>query len=223
MPAAFRDRHDAGRQLADRLKSYAHRDDVVVLGLPRGGVAVAYEVAEHLGVPLDVFLIRKLEVPGHEDLVMGAVASGGLRVIDEDLVDALCIPVQEIESIADREQGEIDRRERLYRGERPVPEIAGRTVILVDDGVATSGYMQDAVAALRQLEPEKVVVAVPVAPRTVCELIRLGVDETVCVLTPEPFIAVDVWYEDFFPIEDTVVHELLEKHALAPGHGTTAA
>lgn len=194
-----------------------------MLGLPRGGVAVAYEVAEKLGVPLDVFLVRKLEVPGHEDLVMGAIASGGLRVIDEELVDALGIPAEEVELLADREQREIDRRERLYRGERPVPEIAGRTVILVDDGVATSGYMRDAIEALRQLEPEKVVVALPVAPRSVCESLRHGVDETVCVISPEPFVAVGLWYEDFFPIEDTVVHELLEKHALAPGHGNTAA
>ncbi len=223
MSAPFRDRHDAGRQLADRLKSYAHRDDVVVLALPRGGVVVGYEVAEELGVPLDVFLVRKLGVPGHEELAMGAVASGGVRVLDSELVDVLGISAEELESIVGREQRELDRRERMYRGSRPVPDVRGRTVIVVDDGLANGAYMQDAVEALRQLEPEKVIVAVPVSPRSVCEAIRHGVDETICVLSPEPFVEIAVWYEDFFPIEDAEVHELLERHALAAGNGNTEA
>jgi putative phosphoribosyl transferase len=170
----FRNRAEAGRLLAERLRAYAGRDDVVVLGLPRGGVPVAFEIARALDAPLDVFLVRKLGVPGHEELALGAIATGGTRVLNERLVESLGIPREWIEAIDAKEMRELERRERAYRGDRPPPDLTGRTVILVDDGLATGSTMLAAVQAVRQDEPERVVVAVPVAPAEVCAALRVG-------------------------------------------------
>lgn len=207
----FRDRADAGRQLAQRLQHYANRPDVLVLGLPRGGVPVAYEVARALNAPLDVFVVRKLGVPDQPELAMGAVASGGVRVLNEDVVTALKMPRQVIEAVAAEEQRELERRERLYRGDRPPLDVRGRTVILVDDGLATGSTMRAAVAALRRLQPARIVVAVPVASPSVCESFRDIVDEIVCLLTPEPFYAVGLWYQDFSQTTDEQVRDLLQR------------
>jgi predicted phosphoribosyltransferase len=211
MPSRFRDRREAGRQLAARLMAYAHRPDVLVLALPRGGVPVAYEVARALGAPLDVFVVRKLGVPGHPELAMGAVATGGLRVLNESVVRALRIPERVIEAVAAQEQRELARRERLYRGERPPPDVRGRTVILVDDGLATGASVHAAVEVLRRLEPARLVVAVPIAPPETCEALRAEVDEVICAVTPEPFYAVGLWYEDFSQTTDEEVRDLLAR------------
>src|SRR3954467_14388492 len=189
-PGPFRDRHEAGRQLAEKLAPYANRPDVLVLALPRGGVPVAYEVARALGAPLDVFVVRKLGVPGYEELAMGAVATGGVRVLNDQIVNRLGIPQHIIDAVATREQQELARRERLYRGGRPPPDVRGRTVILVDDGLATGATMRAAVMALRQLRPARLVVAVPTAAPETCEALRAEVDEVICAITPEPFYAV---------------------------------
>src|SRR2546427_819231 len=181
----FRDRTEAGRFLAEKLKSYANRPDVLVLALPRGGVPVAYEVARALNAPLDVFLVRKLGVPGHEEFAMGAIATGGVRVLNEQTVRGLQIPDYVIEAVAAREQQELARRERLYRGDRPPPDVSGKTVILVDDGLATGATMQAAVAALRQQQPARIVVAVPAAAPEACGPLRAAVDEGICAVTPE--------------------------------------
>jgi predicted phosphoribosyltransferase len=209
----FRDRADAGRQLAAKLDGYARRPDVVVLGLPRGGVPVAFEVARELEVPLDVFVVRKLGVPGHEELAMGAIATGGARVLNEEVVGRLGISADTVEAAARREADEVARREQLYRGDRPPPDVRGRTVILVDDGLATGASMRAAVAALRQHEPDRIVVAVPAAASETCAGLREDVDEIVCLLTPEPFVAVGFWYENFSQIGDDQVRELLERAA----------
>lgn len=214
MLARFRDRRDAGRQLTGRLGAYAAEPDLVVLGLPRGGVPVAYEVASGLGAPLDVFLVRKLGVPGHEELAMGAIASGGVRVLNAEVVDSLRIPADAIERVTAAESRELARRERLYRDDLPLPEVRDRTVILVDDGLATGSTMRAAVVALRRLEPRRIVVAVPVAAPSVCDELANLADETVCVLTPEPFHAVGLWYEDFAPTSDDEVRELLQRERL---------
>jgi putative phosphoribosyl transferase len=206
----FRDRAQAGRVLAERLAQYAGRDDVLVLGLPRGGVPVAAEVARALGAPLDVFLVRKLGLPGQEELAMGALASGGALVLNEELVEALRLPPSLIEQVARREEEELRRRVELYRGARPPPEVAGKTVVLVDDGLATGSTMRAAVAALRRLEPARIVVAVPTAPVSTCEELRPEVDELICARTPQPFYAVGVWYENFDQVGDDEVRELLE-------------
>ncbi|MBE3558359.1 MAG: phosphoribosyltransferase, partial [Ktedonobacteraceae bacterium] len=198
----YRDRSEAGRKLAEHLSAYANRRDVVVLALPRGGVVVAYEVAKSLHVPLDVFVVRKLGVPGHEELAMGAIASGGVRVLNEDVVDTLHIPGQIIERVAVREQRELERREQLYRDDRPVPDVAGRTVILIDDGLATGATMRAAVYALRQRQPAHLVVAVPVSAPSTCEEMRSEVDEMVCLDTPDPFFGVGWWYENFAQVSD---------------------
>jgi len=205
----FRDRADAGRLLAERLSHYAGRDDVLVLGLPRGGVPVAAEVARALGAPLDVFLVRKLGLPGQEELAMGAIASGGARVLNEELVETLAIPEALIDAVAAREEEELRRRERLYRGERTPPEVEGKTVILVDDGLATGSSMRAAVAALRRRRPARIVVAVPTAPVSTCEELRPEVDELVCARTPQPFYAVGIWYENFNQTTDEEVRRLL--------------
>lgn len=212
MTRPFRDRAEAGQALAARLgASYAECTDVLVLALPRGGVPVAFEVARVLAAPLDVYLVRKLGVPGHEELAMGAIASGGVRVLNEDVVRGLDIPDTTIDAVALVEQGELDRRERAYRDDRPAPAVAGRTVIVVDDGLATGATMRAAVAALRQQAPRRVVVAVPVAaPATYAEF-RAEVDEVVCVITPEPFRAVGLWYENFAPTTDEEIHDLLAR------------
>lgn len=207
----FRNRSEAGRFLADKLKAYANRPDVLVLALPRGGVPVAYEVATALKAPLDIFLVRKLGVPGHEELAMGALGSGGVRVLNEDVVNYLHIPDEVIEQVAAVEQQELERREKLYRGDRPVLDVRNRTVILIDDGLATGSTMRAAAVALRQQQPARIVVAVPVAAAETCNEFRKGVDEIVCATTPEPFYAVGLWYEDFSQTSDDEVRELLAR------------
>lgn len=198
---------------------YAGRPEVIVLALPRGGVPVAYEVATALGAPLDVFLVRKLGVPGHEELAMGAVASGGVRVLNTEVVEALGISEQAIEGVAQQELRELERRERVYRGGRPPPELRDRVVILVDDGLATGSSMRAAVAAVRQQHPRRIVVAVPTAAAETCEDFRREVDEVVCLSTPEPFYAVGLWYRDFSQTSDDEVRALLERAAAAAARG----
>lgn len=207
----FRDRRDAGRRLAERLESYAGRDDVVVLALPRGGVPVGYEIARALESPLDVMVVRKLGVPGQEELAMGAIASGGARVLNEPVTRMLHIEPSVIDAVAEREAREIERRETAYRGERAPPELEGRVVVLVDDGVATGSTIRAAMAALRTLEPERLIVAVPVAPPEVCEQLERDADEAICLLSPETFFAISVWYEDFAQVSDAEVRELLDR------------
>jgi putative phosphoribosyl transferase len=209
----FRDRTDAGRVLAAALAGYAGRSDVVVLALPRGGVPVAYEVARALGAPLDVFLVRKLGLPGHEELAMGAIASGGIRLINEDVVDAYHVSDAQIAAVTETEQRELERRERLYRDNRPLPQLRDRTVILIDDGLATGATMHAAVVALRQESPAYIVVAVPVAAAETCADFRGLVDDIVCAETPSPFYAVGIWYDDFTQTTDEEVHELLNASA----------
>lgn len=207
----FRDRTDAGKYLAAQLESYEDRDDVLVLALPRGGVPVAFEVAKSLRVPLDIFLVRKLGVPGHEELAMGALATGGLRVLNHDVVDYLQIPSEVIDAVSDQELQELKRREQAYRGDRPEPDVRDKTVILVDDGLATGSTMRAAAAALRQQNPAKIVVAVPVSAPQTCNEYRMGVDEIICAATPEPFYGVGQWYLDFSQTTDEEVRELLER------------
>jgi putative phosphoribosyl transferase len=207
----FRNREHAGRVLAERLVRHAGVQNLLVLGLPRGGVPVAFEVARALNAPLDVFVVRKLGTPGHEELAMGAIASGGVRVLNDDVVEALAIDVATIEHVAAQEGAELERRERAYRGDRAPAPIVGRTVVLVDDGLATGSTMRAAAAGVRAQNPERVVIAVPVAVKQTCEQLRAEVDEIVCVLTPEPFRAVGAWYEDFAPISDGEVRELLRR------------
>jgi putative phosphoribosyl transferase len=205
----FADRADAGRLLSERLQEYAGRDDALVLGLPRGGVPVAAEVARALGAPLDVFLVRKLGVPGHEELAFGAIASGGARVLNRDVVAALGIDEHTIEEVAAREQAELERRAKAYRGTADPPDVRGRTAILVDDGLATGASMRAAVEAVRGLGPDRVVVAVPAAARQTCDDLAGDVDEVVCLLTPEPFFAVGMWYRDFSETTDEDVRAAL--------------
>ncbi len=209
----FRDRADAGRQLATRLTPYAHRAGVVVLGLPRGGVPVAAEVADHLGAPLDVFVVRKLGVPGHEELAMGAIASGGARVLNDDVLAGLGIPASMVEAVTRQEQAELERRERLYRGDRGPVAVRGRIVILVDDGLATGASMRAAVTALRAREPAHLVVAVPVGAPATCAAFETITDEVVCAVTPSRFVAVGLWYEDFGQTTDEEVREFLDRAA----------
>jgi putative phosphoribosyl transferase len=207
----YLDRIEAGKRLAEQLTDYANRSDVLVLALPRGGVPVAFEVAQALHAPLDIFLVRKLGVPGHEELAMGAIATNGVRVLNEDVVDYLRVPSEVIESVARDEQRELERRERLYRGTRPAPDVRGRVVILVDDGLATGSTMRAAAAALRQQQPARIVVAVPVSAPQTCDEYRMGVDEIICTVTPEPFQAVGLWYQDFSQTTDEEVRELLAR------------
>jgi len=216
-PRVFNDRVEAGQVLAERLKHYADRPDVIVLALPRGGVPVAYEVAKALHAPMDVFIVRKLGIPGYEELAMGAVASGGARVLNDQVVRGLSIPDSVIDAVANWELRELERRERLYRGNRPPPDVRGKAVILVDDGLATGSTMLAAVQALRKLGPARIVVAVPVASLDTCELLNEYVDETVCATTPEPFYAVGLWYRDFSQTTDEEVRELLERSAAEVG------
>lgn len=207
--SVFKNRFEAGRFIAERLLRYAHRPDVLVLGLPRGGVPVAYAVAEALSVPLDVFVVRKLGAPGHEELAMGAIASSGVRVLNEDVIAALDIPPDLIEQTAQVEQHELERREREYRDDRPKPDVQGKTVILVDDGLATGSTMRAAVKALAQLHPAHIAVAVPTGPPDVCDELRSEVAEVVCGITPEPFYGVGLWYADFSQTTDDEVRDLL--------------
>ena len=209
----FRDRAEAGRALARALAQYAGRDDVVVLALPRGGVPVGYEVSKGLGAPLDVFLVRKLGVPGHEELAMGAIASGGVLVLDEGVLRWLGISEHQLQKTLAREFEELRRREAAYRDARPLPDLKGKTVILVDDGLATGASMQAAARAVRRHEPARIVIAVPVASRTTCDKFREEVDEVVCAVTPAPFHAVGDWYEDFSQTTDDEVRDLLALNA----------
>jgi len=207
----FKDRLDAGRQLAKRLSMYAHRPDVLVLALPRGGVPVAAEVARELQVPFDVFLVRKLGVPAHPELAMGAIAEGGVEVLSDDLIRDLGIGSAQIQQVAVRERMELERRDAMYRQGRPRPPVRGQTVIVVDDGLATGASMQAAVVALRRLEPARIVVAAPVGAMETCERLRHIADEVVCAMTPEPFQAVGLWYEQFAQTSDEEVRQLLAR------------
>jgi putative phosphoribosyl transferase len=213
MVRRFRDRTEAGRVLATKLSAYANRSDVLVLGLPRGGVPVAFEVAAALHSSLVVFVVRKLGLPGQEELAMGAIATGGLRVLNEALVENLNIPEGVIDSASRVELKELERREQLYRGERPPLEVGGCVVILIDDGLATGSTMRAAVLALRQRQPARIVVAVPVAPlKTVIDFQTVA-DEIICLATPEWFDAVGSWYDDFSQITDEAVRDLLQRAA----------
>lgn len=209
----FTDRIEAGQKLAQRLIQYKGRKDVLVLGLPRGGVPVASQVAQRLNAPLDIFLVRKLGVPGHEELAMGAIASGGIRVLNKDVVDGLNISVQTIEKVAEREKKELERREHAYRGDRPNPAIRGKTMILIDDGLATGSSMQAAVTGLRTQSPARIIVAVPVAPPEAVALLKREADEIICLQTPEPFFGIGLWYENFSPTSDEEVQTLLKDAA----------
>lgn len=206
----FQNRRDAGRALASALQQYANRPDVLVLGLPRGGVPVAYEVARSLHVPLDIFVVRKLGVPGQEELALGAIASGGVRVLNREVVRALGIGGEEIESVTRRELAELERRERQYRGDRPPLDVRGRSAILIDDGLATGSTMRAAAAALARMEPAKIVVAVPVAARQTCDEFRTELGEIVCLHTPDRFYAVGQWYREFDQTTDDEVRGLLQ-------------
>jgi putative phosphoribosyl transferase len=213
----FRDRAEAGRLLAQQLTEYATRSDVQVLALPRGGVPVAHEIARRLGAPLDVFLVRKLGVPWHRELAMGAIASGGIEVLNEEVVRTYGIPRHVIDAVAAAEAQELDRRMREYRGVRPLPQLEGRVVMLVDDGIATGSTMRAAVAALRGQHPAEIVVAVPVAAVDTCENLRQEVDRMVCLSTPQTFTAVGDWYDDFSQTSDEQVRAHL---AEATARGT---
>lgn len=207
----FRDRMEAGKHLSRQLQKYAGRLDAVVLALPRGGVPVGYQIAKALELPLDIFVVRKLGVPGHEELAMGAIASGGIRVLNEDIVRELQIPDEVIAAAAVGQQRELERREKLYRQGKPPIDIRNKFVILVDDGLATGATMRAAAAALQKQGTEGVIVAVPVAARSTCEELSNEVDEIVCAVTPEPFYGVGSWYRDFSQTTDEEVIELLEK------------
>ena len=209
----FRDRADAGRKLSTSLHDYAGRPDLVVLALPRGGVPVGYEVARSLGAPLDIFLVRKLGVPGREELAMGAIASGGVRVLNRDVVQALDIPEQVIEGVAAAELRELERRERAYRDDRPPLDLRGRTIIIVDDGLATGSSMRAAATALRQQGPARIVVGVPVSTPETCEEFREEVDDIVCAITPQVLFGVGAWYQDFSQTTDDEVRDLLARAA----------
>jgi putative phosphoribosyl transferase len=220
MKCAFPNRTEAGRLLAEKLAKYAGRDDVIVLGLPRGGVPVAFEVAHRLGAPLDVFVVRKLGVPGFEELAAGAIASGGVRVLNEDVMRAIPHADEVIEAVTAREAAELERREQIYRQGRPPPELRDRIVILVDDGLATGATMRAAVNAARQSGAAKIVVAVPVGPPDTCRELEEEADETICLSTPVFFQAVGQYYEDFSQTSDEDVRELLSSAAQerpAPG------
>ena len=214
----FRDRTDAGLALAETLREYANRDDVVVLALPRGGVPIGFEVAKALNAPLDVFVVRKLGLPGQEELAMGAIASGGVRVLNRELIRRLGIPDQLIEQVTQNEQRELERREREYRDGRPPIDVRGKTAILVDDGLATGSSMRVAVLALKEKQPAQIVVAVPVAPRETCAELESVADKVICAVTPQPFWGVGQWYADFSQTSDEEVRDLLRRAADFPAH-----
>ena len=211
MPSLFRDRHDAGRRLATELRAYGNRRDVLVLALPRGGVPVGFEVAMALKVPLDVFVVRKLGMPWREELAIGAIASGGVRVLDRDLIESAGVSEADVERVTAAEQLELTRRERHYRGDRPFPDLHEKTVILVDDGLATGSTMRAGVQALRQEGPARIVVAVPDSSPDVCTAFRSIADDIICAETPDPFQAVGMWYDDFSQTTDEEVHALLDR------------
>ncbi|GAB4367477.1 MAG: phosphoribosyltransferase [Elainellaceae cyanobacterium] len=216
--ARFQNRTEAGQQLATRLKAYTDRPDMLVLGLPRSGVPVAYEVAKALHAPLDICLVRKLGVPGHKELAMGAIASGGVRVLNYNVVSWLGISGKTIDEIAARELKELQRRDRAYRGDRPQPKIRDRIVILVDDGIATGSTMRAAMSVLKPQQPAYLVVAVPVAPLETYDALRAEVDDVVCLMKPESFYAIGLWYEDFSQTTDEEVRELLAKPTVCYQH-----
>jgi len=218
MEYPFRDRSEAGQVLAQELGAYARREGVIVLALPRGGVPVAFEVARALQAPLDLFVVRKLGVPGHEELAMGAIAGGGVLVIEPSVIQDLGIPPDVVADVAEREEQERLRREREYRGDRPEPDVRGRTVVLVDDGLATGSTMRAAVAALRKLQPARIVVAVPVAAPAACADLAPEVDEIVCARTPEPFRSVGSWYLEFSQTTDEEVRDLLARAEQEAAH-----
>jgi putative phosphoribosyl transferase len=212
MTTQFKNRTEAGQFLASRLNEFAHRDDVLVLALPRGGVPVGAEIARKLDAPLEVFVVRKLGLPGHPELAMGAIATGGVRVLNRDVIEPLCIPDRVIDAVAMHEQEELERRERAYRDERPAPEVEGKTVILVDDGIATGSTMMAAIAALRQLEAGRIVVAAPVVARSTFYQIHRAADEVATLIAPKEFYGVAQFYEDFSQTSDEEVRELLAGH-----------
>jgi len=209
--APFRDRRDAGKKLAQKLSAYADRPNVLVLALPRGGVPVAYEIALALRIPLDIFIVRKLGMPGREELAIGALASGGIRVLNGDIIRMMSIPEEVINFVVKRELQELQRREKLYRGDRPAPEVRDRTVIIVDDGLATGASMRAAVEGVRAQHPERIVVAVPVAASETRAALEPEVDEIICAMTPEPFYGVSRWYENFLQVTDEEVRSLLQE------------
>jgi putative phosphoribosyl transferase len=209
--ARFADRAEAGRELAAALGGYRGRGDVIVLALPRGGVPVAFEVARELRAPLDVFVVRKLGLPAQPELAMGAIASGGVQVLNEEVVRTLSVPRQMIEEVAAREQEELARREHVYRGDRPRRPVEGKTIILVDDGVATGSTMRAAVQALRKQNPAEIVIAIPVAPPETCAALEREADRVVCVRTPEPFLALGAWYASFTQTSDAEIQDLLAR------------
>ena len=210
MNNTFYNRSEAGRLLAQKLKPiYANRSEVIVLGLPRGGIPVAYEIAQVLNAPLDICLVRKLGVPGHQELAMGAISTGTIVIINEDIVSSLGISKQEIEQVATQEWQELKRRDRVYRGDRPVPNLNHRIVILVDDGIATGSTLKAALTTIRQQQPKRIVIAVPVASPDICQELKDEVDEVVCLLTPEWLYSISLWYDDFSPTTDEEVCRLL--------------
>jgi putative phosphoribosyl transferase len=209
--AIFKDRNHAGQILAKRLERYSAQNDILVLALPRGGVPVAFEIARELSAPLDVFLVRKLGLPGHPELAMGAIASGGIRVLNEDVIHGLSVPEDVIASVAESELQELERREQAYRGKQPGLDVHGKTIILVDDGLATGASMRAAVAGLKAQSPGRIIVAVPTASPDTCGEFESEVDEILCAVTPQPFLGVGIWYDDFSQTTDEEVRELLEK------------
>lgn len=210
MKTRFRNRTEAGQLLARKLQStYANRSDVLVLGLPRGGVPVAFEVAKVLNAPLDICLVRKLGVPGHEELAMGAIATGEVVVLNQSVVHSLGISQKAIEQMTERERLELNRRDHAYRGSRPVLDFSQRTIILIDDGIATGSTLRAAISTIKQQQPDRIVVAVPVAPPSVCNELKTEVDDVVCLVTPEELYSISLWYEDFAPTTDEEVRHLL--------------
>ena len=206
----FIDRHQAGRILAEKLKEYTNQPNVIALALPRGGVPVAYEIATALSIPLDVFIVRKLGVPEHKELAMGAIASSGAVFINESIIRELSLKKSSIDSVIQSEQNELERREHVYRGDSPFPDLLGKTIILIDDGIATGATMQAAIIALRKQKPANIIIAVPVAARATCEAMESLVDKLVCPLQPINFYAVGLWYENFSQTSDDEVIELLK-------------
>ncbi|HXH12977.1 MAG TPA: phosphoribosyltransferase [Alphaproteobacteria bacterium] len=207
----YKNRTEAAGQLANLLQVYANRSDVLVLALPRGGVPIAYEIAQRLNAALDLMLVRKLGVPGHEELAMGAIAPGGTQVLNDEVIQGLGISKETIDRVAAVELHELRRRERAYRGERPAPRIQGRCIILVDDGLATGATMRAAIAVVRRQQPAEIVVAVPVAPPDTVAALRQEADAVICPATPEPFLGIGRWYEDFTQVTDEDVRTLLER------------
>lgn len=209
----FHDRFHAGQLLAEKLNRYRGTDKLLVLGLPRGGVPVAFEVAQVLGAPLDVFVVRKLGLPGYRELAMGAISTGGLRVLNHEVIRTFRLSREVIDRIAQIEQRELERQERIFRQDQPLPEICGRVVILVDDGLATGSTMRAAAQALRQHHPQRLIVAVPVGAAETCEAMQNEADEVICEICPDDFMAVGAWYEDFSPVSDQVVRNLVKEAA----------